>query len=68
LAIAMAMPRSRAGNQLAMMRAPAGTLGAEARPTMKRIANMVATAAYSGSAPISPCVSVKKGQSAIAPV
>src|SRR5258707_257154 len=68
LKIAEAVPRSEAGNQLATMRALAGTPGAEASPTTKRMMNMKLMAAAPMKKPAKPCARVKSDHRISAPV
>ncbi|MOA49898.1 hypothetical protein D3C78_1728430 [compost metagenome] len=62
LAMAVAVARSPAGNQAAMIRALPGKHGAPAKPTSRRSRNRVTTAQASGSAPVKPCSRVNSDQ------
>ncbi len=65
LKIALAVPRSAAGNQAATMRLFAGNAGASAAPTRKRSANNAMSAASPVRKPTAPVSSVNSDQSAM---
>ena len=57
--MALAVPRSGVGNQLATMRALAGKDGASAKPTMTRSITMLIHTGMKASAPAKACRKVK---------
>ncbi|MNF01992.1 hypothetical protein D3C80_2010810 [compost metagenome] len=60
--MAVAVARSRVGNQAAMIRALPGKHGAPAKPTARRSINRVTMAQASGSMPTKPCNRVNSDQ------